>query len=76
MIDPNPISVTIGARDQDFILAKLTGIFERWINKLRMDGGFDRNNVKWIQILSGVSFDSDSDKDRSGPTPMVQTELV
>ena len=31
-IDPNPISVTIGARDQ----AKQTGVFGRRISKLRM----------------------------------------
>ena len=36
LADPNPISVTIGAHDQDCILAKRTGIFERWINKLWM----------------------------------------
>ena len=36
LVDPNPISVTIDACDQDCILAKRTGIFERWINKLRM----------------------------------------
>ena len=36
LVDPKSISVTIGARDQDCILAKRTGIFERWINKLRM----------------------------------------
>ena len=45
LFDPNPISVTIGARDQDCILAKRTGIFVRWINNFGWDGGFCQDNA-------------------------------